>query len=232
MDENVLQRAGRVFSAMPFGTRVGAAAAVALLAAGTAWLVYATGGARFAYLHLMYVPIVLGALAFGVPGGVAAGVVGGLLPENTRRHGLDPAEIDLEITESAVMSDPDYCIRLIAQLRERGYRISIDDFGVGQSSLSYLQKLRVSDLKIDQGFVKALPTDVNNQKIVRSILHLATSMGLATIAEGVEDDETLALLREWGCDYAQGYGIHRPAPSADLLRFVQEWPTRPQSRGM
>jgi diguanylate cyclase len=143
-----------------------------------------------------------------------------VLEENTRRHGLEPAEIELEITESAVMSDPDYCIRLIALLRERGYRVSIDDFGVGQSSLSYLQKLRVSDLKIDQEFVKTLATDANNQKIVRSILHLATSMGLATVAEGVEDDETLALLREWGCDYAQGYAIHRPAPSADLLRFV------------
>jgi diguanylate cyclase len=79
MNGSVLQRAGRVFSAMPFGTRVGVAAAVALLAVGTAWLVYATGGVRFAYLHLMYVPIVLSALAFGVPGGVAAGVVGGLL---------------------------------------------------------------------------------------------------------------------------------------------------------
>jgi len=143
-----------------------------------------------------------------------------VLEKNTRRHGLEPAEIELEITESAVMSDPDYCIRLIALLRERGYRVSIDDFGVGQSSLSYLQKLRVSDLKIDQEFVKTLATDANNQKIVRSILHLATSMGLATVAEGVEDDETLALLREWGCDYAQGYAIHRPAPSADLLRFV------------
>jgi diguanylate cyclase len=143
-----------------------------------------------------------------------------VLEENLRRHGLDPAEIELEITESAVMSDPDYCIHLIALLRERGYRVSIDDFGVGQSSLSYLKKLRVSDLKIDQEFVKNLPTDANNQKIVRSILHLAASMGLATIAEGVEDDQTAALLREWGCDYAQGYGIHRPAPFADLLRFI------------
>jgi len=143
-----------------------------------------------------------------------------VLEENLRRRGLDPEGIELEITESAVMSDPDYCIQLIASLRERGYRVSIDDFGVGQSSLSYLRKLRVSDLKIDQEFVKNLVTDTNNQKIVRSILHLARSMGLATIAEGVEDDQTAALLRDWGCDYAQGYGIHRPAPFADLLRFI------------
>jgi diguanylate cyclase (GGDEF)-like protein len=145
-----------------------------------------------------------------------------VLEQNARRNELEPADIDLEITESAVMVDPDHCIRLIALLRERGYGVSIDDFGTGHSSLAYLQKLSVSALKIDQAFVKTLGSDPNNQKIVRAILHLAESLGLETIAEGVEDERAVALLREWGCDYGQGYGLHRPAPSQDLLRFVEE----------
>lgn len=177
-----LRRIRAMFVAMPFGAKPVTMAVMTLLASGTAWLVYATGGVRFAYLHLMYVPVVLSAL-------------------------------ELEITESAVMVDPDHCIRLISSLRDRGYGVAIDDFGVGHSSLAYLQKLRVSALKIDQEFVKTLASDSNNQKIVRSILHLAQSLGLETVAEGVENERSVALLREWGCDYAQGYGVHRTAQS-------------------
>jgi EAL domain-containing protein (putative c-di-GMP-specific phosphodiesterase class I) len=120
------------------------------------------------------------------------------------------------------MVDPDHCIHLISLLRERGYGVSIDDFGTGHSSLAYLQKLRVSGLKIDQAFIKTLAADPNNQKIVRSILHLAKSLGLETIAEGVEDEGAIGLLREWGCDYGQGYGFHAPTPAQELLRFVEE----------
>ena len=145
-----------------------------------------------------------------------------ILEQNARQNELQPEDIDLEITESAVMLDPDHCIRLIALLRDRGYGISIDDFGTGHSSLAYLQKLRVSALKIDQAFVKTLASDPNNQKIVRAILSLAKSLGLETIAEGVEDERAVTLLREWGCDYGQGYGLHRPAPSHDLLHFIAE----------
>lgn len=145
-----------------------------------------------------------------------------VLEQHARRNDLDPRDIELEITESAVMADPDFCIRLIAMLRERGYGVAIDDFGLGHSSLSYLQKLRVSTLKIDQEFVKTLATDANNQKIVQSIIHLAKAIGLETVAEGVEDDGALALLRAYGCDYGQGYGIHCPAPSQDFMRFLEE----------
>ena len=145
-----------------------------------------------------------------------------ILEQNARRQELEAKDIELEITESAVMVDPDYCIRLISSLRDRGYSVSIDDFGTGHSSLAYLQKLRVSALKIDQAFVKTLASDANNQKIVRAILHLANSLGLETVAEGVEDERAIALLREWGCDYAQGYGLHRPSPSQDLLRFIED----------
>ena len=145
-----------------------------------------------------------------------------VLEEHARRNQLESADIDLEITESAVMVDPDHCIRLVSLLRDRGYGVSIDDFGTGHSSLAYLQRLRVSTLKIDQAFVKTLASNSNNQKIVRSILHLAKSLGLETVAEGVEDERTVMLLREWGCDYGQGYGLHRPAPAQELLRFIEE----------
>jgi len=145
-----------------------------------------------------------------------------VLEQHARRNELEPADIDLEITESAVMVDPDYCIHLISLLRDRGYCVSMDDFGTGHSSLAYLQKLRVSGLKIDQAFVKTLASDPKNQKIVRAILHLAESLGLETVAEGVEDEHTVTLLREWGCDYGQGYGLHRPAPSQELLQFIEK----------
>jgi len=153
-----------------------------------------------------------------------------VLEHNARRNQIDPSDIELEITESAMMADPDYCIRLIAMLRERGYGVALDDFGVGHSSLAYLQKLRVSTLKIDQEFVKTLATDANNQKIVQAILSLAEALGLETVAEGVEDQGALALLREWGCDYGQGYAIHRPAPASDFTRFFDEQRSLRQAR--
>ena len=130
------------------------------------------------------------------------------------------------------MSDPEHCIRLIGELRDRGYGVAIDDFGVGHSSLSYLQKLRVSTLKIDQEFVKNLATDHGNQQIVRSILHLAESLSLQTVAEGVEDERSLDLLRAWGCDQAQGFFIHRPAPADDVsLMLAERHPPRRRTAG-
>ena len=145
-----------------------------------------------------------------------------VLGQACRSRGLVPEDAELEITESAVMSDPEHCVRLIGDLRDRGYGVAIDDFGVGHSSLSYLQKLRVSTLKIDQEFVKTLATDRSNQKIVRSILHLAESLNLRAVAEGVEDEQALDLLREWGCDQAQGYAIHRPAPVDEVSLMLTE----------
>lgn len=145
-----------------------------------------------------------------------------VLQRQLEENRLDPADIDLEITESAVMSNPEYCIRLVTQLREHGFGVSLDDFGTGHSSLAYLQKLRVSTLKIDQTFVRTLATDANNQKIVRTILHLADALGLMTVAEGIEDQRSLDLLRDWGCHYGQGYLIHRPAPAAQISQFLEE----------
>jgi diguanylate cyclase len=144
------------------------------------------------------------------------------LHQATDRHCVSPEQVELEITESAVMHDHEHCRDLIARLRDRGYRVSIDDFGTGQSSLAYLKTLPVNALKIDQTFVKNLATDANDRKIVRSILRLAHSLDLDSVAEGVEDEAALALLRDWHCDYAQGFALHRPAPFPDLLAWIED----------
>jgi diguanylate cyclase len=143
------------------------------------------------------------------------------LQQAVARYGVDPRQVELEITESAVMDDLDYCTALISHLRDRGFRVSIDDFGTGHSSLAYLKNLPVSALKIDQAFVKRLAHDSNDQKIVRAILGLARSLDLESVAEGVEDGAALELLREWGCDYAQGFTVHRPQPYDQLLAWIE-----------
>src|SRR4029079_13104264 len=140
--------------------------------------------------------------------------------ETVSLHRIDPQQVELEITESAVMDDFEYCGQLIARLRDRGYRVSIDDFGTGHSSLAYLKRLPVSALKIDQTFVRRLGHERSDQKIVRTILGLAGALGLETVAEGVEDETALRLLGDWGCDYVQGYALHRPMPFERFLAWV------------
>jgi predicted signal transduction protein with EAL and GGDEF domain len=144
------------------------------------------------------------------------------LHETVTLHSIDPQQVELEVTESAVMDDFDYCVVLMRRLRDLGYRVSIDDFGTGHSSLAYLKKLPVCALKIDQAFVRDLASDESDQKIVRAILELARSLNLESVAEGVEDAKALALLREWGCDYAQGYGVHKPAPYGEFLSWLEK----------
>ena len=143
------------------------------------------------------------------------------LHETVSQHRIDPQQVEIEITESAVMDDFEHCKTLIARLRDHGYRVSIDDFGTGHSSLAYLKNLPVCALKIDQAFIRNLAQDSNDQKIVRAILGLAKSLKLESVAEGVENNEALALLREWGCDYAQGYAVHKPAPRDKLLAWLE-----------
>lgn len=143
------------------------------------------------------------------------------LDETVSQHAIDPRSVELEITESAVMDDFDYCAQLVSRLRDRGYSVAIDDFGTGHSSLAYLKNLPVSAIKIDQSFVKRLTHDVNDQKIVQTILGLANALDLETVAEGIEDAGALALLRDWGCTFGQGFHIHRPSPRADFLTWME-----------
>ncbi len=143
------------------------------------------------------------------------------LDETVSRYGIDPRCVELEITESAVMDDFAYCAQLVSNLRAHGYRVLIDDFGTGHSSLAYLKNLPVCGIKIDQSFVRRLAHDVNDQEIVRTILGLAKALGLETVAEGIEDRRALALLREQGCTIGQGFHLHRPAPSTGFLGWIE-----------
>ena len=133
-----------------------------------------------------------------------------------------PAEcLELELTEAMAMDNPLAAIALMNQLHERGVRLSIDDFGTGYSSLSYLKKFNVSKLKIDQSFVHDISEDADDKAIVTAIINLATSLGLQTIAEGVETAGQLAFLRLQGCDEVQGYYFSKPLPAAAFEAFFR-----------
>lgn len=130
--------------------------------------------------------------------------------------GLDPACLELEVTESAVMEDPEVALEQMHRLRELGVRLAIDDFGTGYSSLLRLKRLPVQKLKIDQGFVAGLPWDDDDAAIVRVIIALAQSMGMQVHAEGIEQVEQARFLLEQGCDLGQGYWFGRPVPAEQL----------------
>jgi diguanylate cyclase (GGDEF)-like protein/PAS domain S-box-containing protein len=133
-----------------------------------------------------------------------------------RETGLDPACLELEVTESAVMEDPEVALEQMHRLRELGVRLAIDDFGTGYSSLLRLKRLPVQKLKIDQGFVAGLPWDEDDAAIVRVIIALAQSMGMQVQAEGIETAEQAAFLLEHGSDQGQGYWFGRPVPATEL----------------
>lgn len=122
---------------------------------------------------------------------------------------IDPSRLTLEITESAIIRSPETALNVLHALRRGGVRLSIDDYGTGQSTLSYLKTLPVNELKIDKSFVTGLCRNENDRIMVRSTIDLAHQLGLTVVAEGVEDWETVQLLTELGCDYAQGFVIGR-----------------------
>ncbi len=126
------------------------------------------------------------------------------------RHRVPPALLGLELTESAVMSDPERALPVLRGLHGRGVRIAVDDFGTGYSSLAYLRRLPVDEIKIDKSFVLGLASDLGDLAVVRAIVDLGHSLGLTVVAEGVEQDATRDQLVEMGCDIAQGFLISRP----------------------
>ena len=134
---------------------------------------------------------------------------------------LPPQYLELELTEGVAMDDPLGAIAVMDSLHERGIRMSIDDFGTGYSSLSYLKRFRVYKLKIDQSFVRDITDDPEDKAIVSAIISLANSLGLQTIAEGVETEGQLAFLREQGCNEVQGYYFSKPLPAEQFEAFVR-----------
>ena len=140
-----------------------------------------------------------------------------------REHGVPPHALCLEITEGAIMEDPQRAQLTLEQLRRLGFKLSIDDFGTGYSSLAYLKRLAVDELKIDKSFVMGLAGDVDDAKIVRSTIELAHNLSLSVVAEGLESARTWRLLAALGCDQGQGYYIARPMPEAQFAGWIAGW---------
>jgi len=150
-------------------------------------------------------------------GDIEASVAGAL-----ESSGLDPPMLELELTESILIGDTENVLATVKRLKQMGVKLSIDDFGTGYSSLSYLKRFEVDKLKIDQSFIRDLATDAEDAAIVRAIIQMARSLGLRTIAEGVETKEVLDLLSAHRCDEAQGYFHGRPMPADDFMAFLAE----------
>lgn len=136
---------------------------------------------------------------------------------------LAPHRLELELTESMLISDTDAVLATVKRLKQLGVNLSIDDFGTGYSCLSYLKRFEVDKLKIDQSFVRDLATDPEDAAIVRAIIQMANSLGLTTIAEGVETQTALDQLRSFDCDEAQGYLFARPMPAAQFPDFCRRF---------
>jgi diguanylate cyclase (GGDEF)-like protein len=144
-----------------------------------------------------------------------------VLREQVARHGLQPGQLVVEITESLLVSDADAALDLLAQIQALGVHLSIDDFGTGYSSLSYLKRFPVDELKIDRSFIVDIPARPEDLAIVRTVVALGHSLGMTVVAEGVEQPTQLAALRDAGCDHYQGFLFSPAVPPdefADLAR--------------
>jgi len=133
---------------------------------------------------------------------------------------IKPEWIMLEITEGSVMNDPESALGIIERLHGMGYQFSIDDFGTGYSSLAYLKKMPLTELKIDKSFVMDIMTSDNDAVIVKATINLAHTLGLQVTAEGVESEEIMTILKEYGCDIAQGYFLNKPLPVKDFNQWM------------
>ena len=139
-----------------------------------------------------------------------------------RRHGVAPAQLVIEVTEDAVMTDQRRCLDVLEKITALGVGIAIDDFGTGQSSLAQLRYLPADELKIDRSFVKGMAEDALDAEVVRLVVAMGRSMALRVVAEGIETDEERVALAAIGCHVGQGYGLGRPMPSVQLERFLAD----------
>jgi EAL domain-containing protein (putative c-di-GMP-specific phosphodiesterase class I) len=131
-------------------------------------------------------------------------------------RGVDPASVTLEITEDCFIANPEEAVLVLERLRDLGAILSIDDFGTGFSSLTYMRRLPVSELKLDRTFLTGAPRDERAVSVIRSTVDLAHSLGLRIVAEGIENLDALALVDDLGCDAAQGYLMGRPVPAEEF----------------
>jgi EAL domain-containing protein (putative c-di-GMP-specific phosphodiesterase class I) len=140
-----------------------------------------------------------------------------------RQHGALPDGFCLEITESAIMDDPQRAESTLNRLANRGFKLSIDDFGTGYSSLAYLKRLPVDELKIDKSFVMAMERNDGDATIVRSTIDLAHNLGLKVVAEGVENQAIMDMLCRLDCDEVQGFHLAKPLPVAEFVEWIARW---------
>ncbi len=138
------------------------------------------------------------------------------------RTGCNPGALKLEITETVLMAHPEVSIAILGQLRDQGVSICIDDFGTGYSSLNYLHRLPLDTVKIDRAFVDALSAEDKSALILPAVASLSSALGLSTIAEGIENEEQLARVREYGCDFVQGFLMRRPEPESEIRNYLAE----------
>jgi EAL domain-containing protein (putative c-di-GMP-specific phosphodiesterase class I) len=136
-------------------------------------------------------------------------------------YGVSPAMLDVEITEDSLVSDIEKASSVLAELKQAGISTSLDDFGAGYSSLGYLVRLPIDTLKIDRSFVRALATSEKASAVIRGIVGLARSLGMKTIAEGVESQYQVDDLKDAGCDSIQGYLISRPLGAEAFAEYMQ-----------
>jgi diguanylate cyclase (GGDEF)-like protein len=150
------------------------------------------------------------------------------LTEMLEHEGCSAQWVTLEITESAIVGEPGHALKNLERLHEVGCKLAVDDYGTGYSSLAYLRRLPLDELKIDKSFIMGMAADASDALIVRSTIELAHKLGLTVVAGGVEDEATLEQLRELGCDSVQGFLLSRPLPADDVTSWVREsaW-TRP-----
>jgi EAL domain-containing protein (putative c-di-GMP-specific phosphodiesterase class I) len=136
--------------------------------------------------------------------------------------GMPVDQLCLEMTESVLLTDTDENLTQLLRLKALGVTLAMDDFGTGYSSLAYLRRFPMDTLKIDRSFVDRLGGDSEDVALVRTIVRLGQSLGMSTVAEGIEDAAQLAALQELGCDLAQGYFLSRPVPAAEAGRLLRE----------
>jgi diguanylate cyclase (GGDEF)-like protein len=136
---------------------------------------------------------------------------------------VEPENLRMEVTEATLMSDPDRSIKIISELGEIGVKLDIDDFGTGYSCIAGIRQLPLATIKIDECFISDVVTNKRHQAIVRSIIGMAHGLGVEVVAEGVENEETVELLKLLGCDMGQGFHFARPVPAADFLIRAPAW---------
>ena len=139
------------------------------------------------------------------------------------RTKVPPENLELEITENAVMDDYQNAVEILSVIRDLGVKVSIDDFGTGLTSLAYLKELPIDTVKIDRTFIQNVSHDISDQAIVSATLTMANSLGLLVTAEGVENENTVTLLRKLGCDKVQGYYYYKPAPVKDITALLNTY---------